>query len=41
MCVMFCPQSDKLVWEQELYDQIVYSSPLMYFHSFAADVRKY
>lgn len=26
------------VWEQELYNQIVYSSPQPYFHTFAADV---
>lgn len=28
------------MWEQELYDQLVYSSPKPYFHTFAADVRR-
>lgn len=35
---MFLPQSGRQIWEQELYNQIVYSSPLPYFHTFAADV---
>lgn len=26
------------MWEQELYNQLVYSSPRPYFHTFAADV---
>lgn len=27
-----------MVWEQELYNQMIYSSPKPYFHTFAADV---
>lgn len=34
------PQAGRLVWEQELYNQIVYSSPQPYFHTFPADVSK-
>ncbi|KAM8829856.1 LOW QUALITY PROTEIN: actin nucleation-promoting factor WAS-like [Synchiropus picturatus] len=34
---MFDLKAGKQVWEQELYDQIVYSAPLDYFHTFAAD----
>lgn len=33
-------QAGRLVWEQELYDQLVYSSPKPYFHTFAADVSR-
>lgn len=32
------PQAGRLVWEQELYNQLVYSSPRPHFHTFAADV---
>ena len=32
------PQTARQVWEQELYNQIVYSSPQPYFHTFPADV---
>ncbi len=35
------PQTGRLVWEQELYNQIVYSSPKPFFHTFAADVSKH
>ncbi|KAF7662775.1 hypothetical protein LDENG_00227840 [Lucifuga dentata] len=34
---MFDVKAGKQVWEQELYNQIVYSSPQPYFHTFAAD----
>ncbi|XP_019951868.2 WASP actin nucleation promoting factor b isoform X1 [Paralichthys olivaceus] len=34
---MFDLKGGRLVWEQELYNQIVYSSPQWYFHTFAAD----
>ncbi|XP_041802683.1 wiskott-Aldrich syndrome protein-like isoform X2 [Chelmon rostratus] len=34
---MFDLKIGRTVWEQELYNQIVYSSPLPYFHTFAAD----
>ncbi|KAE8292946.1 Wiskott-Aldrich syndrome protein [Larimichthys crocea] len=34
---MFDLKSGRQIWEQELYNQIVYSSPLPYFHTFAAD----
>lgn len=32
------PQAGTLVWEQELYNQLDYSSPRPFFHTFAADV---
>jgi len=35
--IYFC-QEGKMVWEQELYNQMTYSCPLRFFHSFAADV---
>lgn len=35
-----CLQAGRLVWEQELYNQLVYSSPKPYFHTFAADVSR-
>lgn len=34
------PQAGRMIWEQELYNQLVYSSPQPYFHTFAADVSK-
>uniref|UniRef100_A0A3Q3NP57 WASP actin nucleation promoting factor a n=1 Tax=Mastacembelus armatus TaxID=205130 RepID=A0A3Q3NP57_9TELE len=34
---MFDLKAGRQVWEQELYNQIVYSTPLPYFHTFAAD----
>ncbi|XP_078111694.1 WASP actin nucleation promoting factor b isoform X1 [Sander vitreus] len=34
---MFDLKTGRQVWEQELYNQIVYSSPQPYFHTFAAD----
>lgn len=34
------PQIGRLVWEQELYDQITYFSPQVHFHTFPADVSK-
>lgn len=34
---MFDLKTGKLVWEQEIYNQIVYNSPQPYFHTFAAD----
>ncbi|TNM86755.1 hypothetical protein fugu_006985 [Takifugu bimaculatus] len=34
---MFDLKAGRLVWEQELYNQLVYSSPKPYFHTFAAD----
>ncbi|KAM9351256.1 WASP actin nucleation promoting factor b [Symphorus nematophorus] len=34
---MFDLKTGRLVWEQELYNQIVYSSPHPFFHTFAAD----
>ncbi|XP_067449040.1 actin nucleation-promoting factor WAS-like isoform X2 [Thunnus thynnus] len=34
---MFDLKAGRLIWEQELYDQIVYSPQLPYFHTFAAD----
>lgn len=34
------PQAGRLVWEQELYNQFVYSSPRPHFHTFAADVSR-
>ncbi|XP_037540722.1 WASP actin nucleation promoting factor b [Nematolebias whitei] len=34
---MFDLKSERLVWEQELYNQIVYNTPLLYFHTFAAN----
>lgn len=27
-----------MVWEQEIYNQMLYSSPQKYFHTFPADV---
>lgn len=27
-----------MIWEQELYNQMTYSCPMRFFHSFAADV---
>lgn len=32
------PQAGRMVWEQELYNQMIYSSPKPFFHTFAADV---
>uniref|UniRef100_A0A8D3BV16 WASP actin nucleation promoting factor a n=1 Tax=Scophthalmus maximus TaxID=52904 RepID=A0A8D3BV16_SCOMX len=34
---MFDLKAGRQVWEQELYNQLVYSSPQSYFHTFAAD----
>uniref|UniRef100_H3CDK4 WASP actin nucleation promoting factor n=1 Tax=Tetraodon nigroviridis TaxID=99883 RepID=H3CDK4_TETNG len=34
---MFDLKAGRLVWEQELYDQLLYSSPRPYFHTFSAD----
>lgn len=34
---MFDLKVGRMVWEQELYNQIVYSSPQPFFHTFAAD----
>ncbi|KAM4611116.1 actin nucleation-promoting factor WAS-like [Polymixia lowei] len=34
---LFDVKAGKLVWEQELYNQIVYSRPCPFFHTFAAD----
>lgn len=34
---MFDLKMGRMVWEQELYNQIVYSSPQPFFHTFAAD----
>ncbi|KAM7411456.1 hypothetical protein PAMA_021446 [Pampus argenteus] len=34
---MFDLKMGRQIWEQELYDQIVYSAPQPYFHTFAAD----
>ncbi|XP_076022243.1 WASP actin nucleation promoting factor b isoform X2 [Genypterus blacodes] len=34
---MFDMKAGKLVWEQELYNQIVYNSPQPFFHTFPAD----
>uniref|UniRef100_A0A3Q3F8L9 WASP actin nucleation promoting factor a n=1 Tax=Labrus bergylta TaxID=56723 RepID=A0A3Q3F8L9_9LABR len=34
---MFDLKTGRQVWEQELYNQIVYSSPQPFFHTFAAD----
>uniref|UniRef100_A0A3P8TXU4 WASP actin nucleation promoting factor a n=1 Tax=Amphiprion percula TaxID=161767 RepID=A0A3P8TXU4_AMPPE len=34
---MFDLKAERLVWEQELYNQIVYSSPQPFFHTFHAD----
>lgn len=34
---MFDLKAGRMVWEQELYNQIVYSSPQPFFHTFAAD----
>uniref|UniRef100_UPI0037E92CEC WASP actin nucleation promoting factor b isoform X1 n=2 Tax=Semicossyphus pulcher TaxID=241346 RepID=UPI0037E92CEC len=34
---MFDLKTGRQVWEQELYNQFVYSSPQPYFHTFAAD----
>ncbi|XP_061759620.1 actin nucleation-promoting factor WAS-like isoform X1 [Nerophis ophidion] len=34
---MYDLKACRQVWEQELYNQIVYSSPQSYFHTFAAD----
>uniref|UniRef100_A0A674MHB3 WASP actin nucleation promoting factor n=1 Tax=Takifugu rubripes TaxID=31033 RepID=A0A674MHB3_TAKRU len=34
---MFDLKAGRLMWEQELYNQFVYSSPKPYFHTFAAD----
>uniref|UniRef100_A0A3Q3X447 Uncharacterized protein n=1 Tax=Mola mola TaxID=94237 RepID=A0A3Q3X447_MOLML len=34
---MFDMKAGRMIWEQELYNQIVYSSPLPFFHTFAAD----
>ncbi|XP_054631408.1 WASP actin nucleation promoting factor b isoform X2 [Dunckerocampus dactyliophorus] len=34
---MYDLKAGRQVWEQELYNQIVYSSPEFYFHTFAAD----
>lgn len=32
-------QEGKMIWEQELYNQMTYSSPKQFFLSFPADVR--
>ncbi|XP_049921597.1 actin nucleation-promoting factor WAS-like isoform X2 [Epinephelus moara] len=34
---MYDLKAGRQIWEQELYNQIVYSSPQPYFHTFAAD----
>ncbi|KAI4824567.1 hypothetical protein KUCAC02_013070 [Chaenocephalus aceratus] len=34
---MFDMKMGRMVWEQEIYDQIVYSSPQPFFHTFEAD----
>ncbi|XP_041860194.1 WASP actin nucleation promoting factor b isoform X2 [Melanotaenia boesemani] len=34
---MFDLKGGNVVWEQELYNQLVYRSPLQYFHTFTAD----
>ncbi|KAF6721166.1 Wiskott-Aldrich syndrome protein [Oryzias melastigma] len=34
---MFDMKAEKLVWEQELYNQITYSTPRTFFHTFTAD----
>ncbi|XP_034394205.1 wiskott-Aldrich syndrome protein-like isoform X2 [Cyclopterus lumpus] len=34
---MFDLKTGRQVWEQEVYNQIVYSSPRLFFHTFAAD----
>ncbi|XP_008412543.1 WASP actin nucleation promoting factor b isoform X3 [Poecilia reticulata] len=34
---MFDLKVGRQIWEQELYNQLVYSTPLPYFHTFAAD----
>lgn len=34
---MFDLKAGRQIWEQELYNQIVYNSPQPYFHTFAAD----
>lgn len=34
---MFDLKTGRQVWEQELYNQIIYSSPQPYFHTFSAD----
>nr|XP_057907024.1 WASP actin nucleation promoting factor b isoform X2 [Doryrhamphus excisus] len=34
---MYDLKAGRQVWEQELYNQIVYSAPQLYFHTFAAD----
>lgn len=39
LILIFFPQAEKQIWEQELYNQLVYSTTLPYFHTFAADVR--
>jgi len=31
-------QAGRLLWEQELYSQLVYSAPTPFFHTFAGDV---
>lgn len=31
-------QEGKMVWEQELYNQMAYCCPMRFFHTFAADV---
>lgn len=31
-------QAGLLLWEQELYSQLVYSTPTSFFHTFAGDV---
>ena len=31
-------QAGRLLWEQELYSQLVYSTPTPFFHTFAGDV---
>lgn len=32
------PQAGRLLWEQELYSQLVYFTPTPFFHTFAGDV---
>ncbi|XP_028850275.1 WASP actin nucleation promoting factor b isoform X2 [Denticeps clupeoides] len=34
---LFDIKEGKLIWEQELYDQMTYATPLSYFHTFPAD----
>ena len=39
VCTMlYCIQEGKQIWEQELYNQLTYHNPQIFFHTFAADV---